>query len=513
MERSVRRPLALVILDGWGVDAPGDSNAVSRARTPRLDALLRDYPTTRLGASGMDVGLPDGQMGNSEVGHLNIGAGRIVYQDLTRISKSIEEGDFFRNPVLTEALGKVKAAGGKLHLMGLLSDGGVHSHNTHLYALVELAKRYGLADVCIHAFLDGRDTPPKSGAGYLAALEERLSELGVGRVATVMGRFFAMDRDNRWERVERAYRAMTLGEGVSCDSSVEAIESAYAAGQTDEFVEPRVIRHPAGSSRVEEGDAILFFNFRADRAREITRAFTDSEFQGFPRESTPALSAYVCLTEYDETFGLAVAFPPESHADLLGEVIARAGLRQLRIAETEKYAHVTFFFNGGREDPFSGEDRALIPSPKEVATYDLKPAMSAPAVAKEVVERVRSGAYDFIVLNFANPDMVGHTGIVPAAVAAMETVDACVGEVVDAVLEAGGRLLLTADHGNCEKMADAQGHPHTAHTSNPVPLVLIDPERRGASLRPGRLADLAATVLQLLGLDKPAAMTGTSLLE
>jgi len=513
MEPRMRRPLALVILDGWGIDKSGDVNAVSRARTPRLDALLRDYPSTRLKASGKDVGLPDGQMGNSEVGHLNIGAGRIVYQDLTRISKSIEDGDFFRNPVLTTALQQVKNAGGKLHLMGLLSDGGVHSHNTHLYALVELAKREGIGDVCIHAFLDGRDTPPKSGAGYLSGLEDRLSALGLGRVATVMGRFFAMDRDQRWDRVERAYRAMTEGMGECCATSAAAIGSAYVAGQTDEFVEPRILRHAQGNGLVEDGDAIVFFNFRADRAREITRAFTEAEFQGFSRKRALALSAYVCLSEYDETFGLPVAFPPESHADLLGEVISRAGLRQLRIAETEKYAHVTFFFNGGREEPFSGEERVLIPSPKEVDTYDLKPAMSAAAVTEELVGRIVSEAYDFIVVNFANPDMVGHTGIIPAAVAAMETVDACVGEVVDAVLGAGGNLLITADHGNCEKMADAQGEPHTAHTANPVPLILVDPEHRRAGLRPGRLADLAPTALQLLDVEKPPAMTGESLLD
>jgi 2,3-bisphosphoglycerate-independent phosphoglycerate mutase len=513
MAAGVRKPLALVILDGWGVNDSAENNAVRQARTPRIDTLFRDYPSSRIGASGMDVGLPEGQMGNSEVGHLNIGAGRVVYQDLTRISKSIQEGDFFTNPVLTDALDRAQEAGGKLHLMGLLSDGGVHSHNTHLYALVELARRSGLSEVCIHTFLDGRDTPPKSGAGYLAELEVTLEEIGVGRVATVIGRYFAMDRDSRWERVERAYRALVLGEGKVFSSSAEAIQDAYAEGQTDEFVEPRIIRPALGSpGTVDDGDVIIFFNFRSDRAREISRAFIETGFQGFPRAKSPALSAFVCMTEYDETFGLPVAFAPENHDNLLGEVLSGAGLRQLRIAETEKYAHVTFFFNGGREAPFPGEDRVLVPSPKDVATYDLKPAMSAAAVTEEVVERIRGDDYDFVVLNFANPDMVGHTGVAPAAVAAMEAVDACVGRVVDAVLEAGGSLLITADHGNCEQMVDGSGQPHTAHTANPVPLILVDPERRALKLRPGILADIAPTVLQLMALPKPPEMTGRSLL-
>lgn len=516
MERKpMSGPVALVILDGWGINEDCQDNAVCAASTPRLDALLRDFPHTRLGASGQDVGLPDGQMGNSEVGHLNIGAGRIVYQDLTRISKSIEDGDFFGNPVFCSALTKVKASGGKLHLMGLLSDGGVHSHIKHLYALVELARRREIDQVCIHAFLDGRDTPPKSGAGYLAELEKQLEKTGLGRVATVMGRYYAMDRDNRWERVEQAWRAMVLGEGETATDCAAAIEEAYAAGQTDEFVKPRVIV-PAGGQPdlVEDGDGIIFFNFRSDRAREITRAFTQEDFSGFEPPHRPDLAIYVCLTEYDETFDLPVAFPSESYPHLLGEVVAAAGLRQLRIAETEKYAHVTFFFNGGSEVPFAGEDRVLIPSPKEVATYDEKPAMSAPAVTEEVVRRVASGAYDLIILNYANPDMVGHTGILDAARQAMETVDGCVGEVVDAVLAAGGRLLITADHGNCEQMVDRQGQPHTAHTANPVPLLLVDPQRREAQLRAGGiLADIAPTLLSLLGLPKPPEMTGTSLLR
>jgi 2,3-bisphosphoglycerate-independent phosphoglycerate mutase len=453
-------------------------------------------------------------MGNSEVGHLNIGAGRVVYQDLTRISKSIADGDFFENPVFNQALDALQRTGGRLHLMGLLSDGGVHSHNTHLYALIELAKHRGIKDVCIHAFLDGRDTPPKSGGDYLVRLEERLVTIGVGRVATVMGRYFAMDRDNRWDRVERAWRALTAGDGLIVASSAEAIAGAYKAGQTDEFVEPRIVRRatdPAGT--IEDGDAVIFFNFRSDRAREITRAFTDPDFTGFARAKSPKLATYVCLTEYDETFGLPVAYPSPNPVNILGEVVARAGKAQLRIAETEKYAHVTFFFNGGSEVPFAGEDRVLIPSPKDVDTYDQKPAMSARLVTDEVVTRVASAAYDLIVLNFANPDMVGHTGIRPAAIAAMEAVDACVGRVVDAVLAAGGSLLISSDHGNCEQMVDENGQPHTAHTANPVPLLLVDPDHRTAKLRKGILADIAPTILELMELDKPAEMTGKSLLQ
>lgn len=514
MGRRLKRPLALVILDGWGIRETRQNNAILQARTPRLDALFRDYPSTRLGASGLDVGLPEGQMGNSEVGHLNIGAGRIVYQDLTRISKSIADGDFFENPVFLQALQALRQSGGKLHLMGLLSDGGVHSHNTHLYALVKLAKCHGIEDICVHAFLDGRDTPPKSGGDYLAQLEGQLKALGAGRIATVTGRYYAMDRDNRWERVERAWRALTAGEGQPVASSAEAITTAYAAGQNDEFVEPRIVcRNGAPVGTVADGDAIIFFNFRSDRAREITRTFTDADFNGFVRGKAPKLAAYVCMTEYDETFGLPVAFPSPNPVNILGEIVARHGKTQLRIAETEKYAHVTFFFNGGSEVPFPGEDRVLVPSPKDVATYDQKPAMSAPLVTDEVVARVASSAYDLIVLNFANPDMVGHTGIEPAAIAAMEVVDECVGRVVDAVLAAGGALLITADHGNCEQMVDETGQPHTAHTSNPVPLLLVDPDRRTAKLRAGILADIAPTILEIMELEKPAEMTGESLLE
>lgn len=510
---AVRRPVVLMILDGWGINPNCENNAACQARTPLLDGLRRDYPATEIEASGLAVGLPEGQMGNSEVGHLNIGAGRIVYQELTRISLAIEQGDFFNNPVLIEAMAEVRRSGGKLHFMGLLSDGGVHSHNSHLYALVEMARQQGVSEVCIHAFLDGRDTPPQSGQSYLAQLEERLIAIGLGRVATVTGRFYAMDRDNRWERVERAYRAMTEGQGQTFASSAEAIANAYKNGQTDEFVQPCVISHGGSSNTVDDGDGVIFFNFRADRAREISRTFTECEFSGFQRAKSPRLAGFVCLTEYDETFGLPVAFPPASYPAILGEVVSKAGRQQLRIAETEKYAHVTFFFNGGNESPFAGEERVLIPSPQEVATYDQKPAMSAPQVTAEMVQRVAGGRYDLIVLNFANPDMVGHTGILAAAVEAMETVDNCVGQVVDAVLAAGGSLLITSDHGNCEQMSAVDGSPHTAHTSNPVPLILVDPDRRDRRLRRGKLADIAPTLLHLLGLTQPPEMTGCSLLQ
>ncbi len=507
------RPVALIILDGWGIREDCTDNAVCQARTPHLDALQAKCAVTRIGASGLDVGLPEGQMGNSEVGHLNLGAGRIVYQDLTRISKSIDDGDFFTNPVLLQAMRTTRDGGKALHLMGLLSDGGVHSHNTHLYALLELARREGLEQVYVHAFLDGRDTPPRSGIEYLAQLDAEMGRLGIGKLATVIGRYYAMDRDNRWERVERAYRAMTMGDGFAVASGAEAIASAYAAEQGDEFVEPRVITADGTPvATVGAGDGIIFFNFRADRAREITRAFTQQDFTGFDRGAAPELADYVCLTEYDATFPLPVAYPPENLTRILGEEVSRAGMRQLRIAETEKYAHVTFFFNGGVEEPFPGEDRVLIPSPKEVATYDLKPAMSAVEVTDEVVSRIASRDYDLIVLNFANPDMVGHTGVLTAAVEAMETVDACVGRVVGALRAVDGVALITADHGNCEEMRAETGQPHTAHTSNLVPLILCAPGEK-PMLRNGILADFAPTILALLGLEVPGEMTGRNLIE
>lgn len=508
-------PVALLILDGWGKADSGPGNAVTAAKTPRLDELFACYSSTTLAASGLDVGLPDGQMGNSEVGHLNIGAGRIIYQDLTKISKSIVDGDFFSNPALLNAMHAVAGGKGKLHLMGLLSDGGVHSHNTHLYALIKMARDEGVKEILIHPFLDGRDTPPQSAAQYLAELEAELVKLGSGRVATVIGRYYAMDRDNRWERVERAWRALVQGEGQIVPDSATAIATAYAAGQNDEFVEPYVVVAPQQSpAQMADGDAVIFFNFRSDRAREITRALTDVNFSHFTRARLPALADYVCMSEYDESFALPVAFPSQNYPHLLGEVVAAAGLSQLRIAETEKYAHVTFFFNGGSELLLPGEERVLIPSPKEVATYDQQPAMSAVAVTDAVLERLATGKYALIILNFANPDMVGHTGIMPAAVAAMETVDTCVGRIVTALLASGGTVLITADHGNCEQMTDAGGQPHTAHTSNRVPLLLVDGAHR--SLRndvDGRLADLAPTILALLNLEKPSEMTGINLLQ
>jgi 2,3-bisphosphoglycerate-independent phosphoglycerate mutase len=503
-------PVALVILDGWGISDSCENNAACQAQTPVLDRLRSEYPISRLSASGRDVGLPDGQMGNSEVGHLNIGAGRIVYQDLTRISLAIEDGSFFANPVLRGGGEKLVESGGKLHLLGLLSDGGVHSHNTHLYALVRLAKQIGVKDVCIHAFLDGRDTPPKSAATYLEQLENELKKIGLGRVATITGRYWAMDRDTRWDRVEKAYRALTEGIGAPAATSAEAIETAYAADQTDEFVEPRIV---GAAGTVDDNDGIIFFNFRSDRAREMTRALALADFKEFHRHKIPQLVDYVCMTEYDETFGLPIAFPSESYPDILAEVVSRAGLRQLRIAETEKYAHVTFFFNGGVEKAWPGEDRVLIPSPQDVATYDQKPAMSAVEVADEVIRRVESDLYQLIILNFANCDMVGHTGILSAAIEAVETVDSCLGRVVEAVTGAGGTLLITADHGNCEQMVDENGRPHTAHTTNPVQLIYVDPKKRNIAVRDGILADLAPTILDLLKLDKPAAMTGQTLLS
>jgi 2,3-bisphosphoglycerate-independent phosphoglycerate mutase len=509
--------MALIVLDGWGNREEAPFNAVRNARTPRLTALRERFPATTLGASGLDVGLPAGQMGNSEVGHLNLGAGRIVYQDFTRINLAIERGEFFANEVLVDTCRSVRRAGGALHLLGLLSDGGVHSHQNQLYALIALAKQQGLERVFVHAFLDGRDTPPQSGRGYLEALEGVLAAQGVGRVATVIGRFYAMDRDTRWERVEKAFRALTLGEGDRVASVAEAITGAYGEGQTDEFVEPRVLcdeeGRPLGS--VEDRDGIVFFNFRADRARELTRAFTQQGFEGFDVSYRPELAAFATFTEYDETFTVPVAFPPERLSHIYGEVLAAAGLRQLRIAETEKYAHVTFFFNGGEERPFPGEERVLVPSPRDVATYDQKPEMSAFGVRDRLVDEIRSGKYDAIVVNFANLDMVGHTGVLGATVRAVEAVDQCVGDVVDALLRHGYAAAITADHGNAEVMWDLEtGQPHTAHTTNRVPFILVDPKRQGARLREdGILADVAPTLLTVIGLPQPAEMTGTSLLR
>ncbi len=510
------KPVLLVVLDGWGIRVERENNAIAIAGTPNMDALVRDYPSTGLRTSGLSVGLPEGQMGNSEVGHTNLGAGRIVYQDLVRINRSIEDGSFFQIPALLEAMRKARASGGAVHFMGLCSDGGVHSQEEHLHALLEMARREGVARAFVHAFLDGRDTPPKSGLGYVQSLERRMKEKGYGRVATVMGRFWAMDRDKRWDRVQAAFEAMVRSEGVKATSGVNAVEQAYARGETDEFVKPTVVVNGGGEpvARVRDGDALVFFNFRADRAREITRAFTQEGFHEFDVSARPRLSAFACMAQYDETFGLPVAFGPDQPTEIFPEMVAKAGLAQLRCAETEKYAHVTFFFNGGRETVFPGEDRILVPSPRDVKTYDEKPEMSAREVTDKVVEAVRSRRYGFILVNYANPDMVGHTGKLDAAVKAVKVVDACIGRLWAAAREAGMAMLVTADHGNCEMMVDpVTGEPHTAHTLGPVPFILADPDLRGARLRTdGVLADVAPTALQVLGLPQPREMKGLGLL-
>jgi 2,3-bisphosphoglycerate-independent phosphoglycerate mutase len=513
------KPVVLIILDGWGLGPDYPGNAVALARTPTLDGLFRQFPHTRLECSGEAVGLPPGQMGNSEVGHLNLGAGRIVYQDITRINRSIVQGDFFDNRAFRDLIGRCREKGAALHLIGLVSDGGVHSHLDHLLALVQLAKREGLAAVYIQAITDGRDTPPRAGLEYIRYLEQKLAELQRGRIASVTGRFYAMDRDNRWERVERAYRALTLGEGIAAAGAVQAVEQAYAAEEADEFIQPRVITDHKGRPlrTIQDGDGIVFFNFRADRAREITRAFIYEDFQGFDRSVRPGLSGYVTMTEYDAHFNglVAVAFPPQSLKNNLGETISARAWRQLRIAETEKYAHVTYFFNGGAEDPLPLEDRCLVPSTREVPTYDLKPAMSAREVTEEMLKRLATNQYKLIVLNYANLDMVGHTGKLAAAVEAAEVVDECLGRVVRAGLKEGARFLVTADHGNAEEMIDrAHGGPHTAHTStNPVPLILVDPERSDVRLREGVLADVAPAIQALLEVPLPEEMTGRCLIE
>ncbi len=507
-----RKLTALIILDGFGCGESDDGNAIKISGVPFITKLTKEYPNTRVGASGMDVGLPKGQMGNSEVGHLNIGAGRIVYQELTRITKDIEDGGFFEKPELIDAMENAKKNGTKFHTYGLISDGGVHSHNEHLYAILKMAKQRGLDDVYIHCFMDGRDVPPDSGLGYIEQLEEKIREIGIGQIATVMGRYYAMDRDNRFERVQKAYDAMVKGQGLHAASAVEAMKQSYGKGEMDEFVLPTVImKNEKPVATIGKGDSIVFFNFRPDRAREITRAFIDRDFNGFEREYFGV--HYVCMTQYDKTFeNVSVAYKPQSLNNTLGEYLAKNGKRQFRIAETEKYAHVTFFFNGGVEKPNEGEDRFLIPSPK-VATYDLKPEMSAYEVADEAVKHIESGEYDVMILNFANPDMVGHTGVLEAAVKAVTAVDACVSKVVGAILKMGGEALITADHGNSEKMFDENGGPFTAHTTNPVPLILVGERFRNAKLKNGgRLADLAPTLLDMMGLKKPAEMTGESLI-
>lgn len=507
---------ALIILDGFGHRDAVAYNAIRTDGAVHFKKLWENYPHTYIQASGLDVGLPAGQMGNSEVGHLNIGAGRIVYQELTRITKSIEDGDFFRNPAFLKAMDNCKQKKTALHLMGLCSDGGVHSHLEHLYALVRMAKEQGLSKVYIHCFMDGRDTPPRSGEGYIRQLEEKLNEIGAGEIATVSGRYYAMDRDNRFERVERAYAALVYGEGFTAESGHEAMEKSYARGDSDEFVQPTVIlKNGKPVATVQPDDSIIFFNFRPDRARELTRAFLFADFDGFERKKGFFPLTYVSMTQYDKTFEdkLSVAFKPETLQNTLGQYLAKLHKTQLRIAETEKYAHVTFFFNGGVEAPNPLEDRCLIPSPK-VATYDLKPEMSAYEVTEEAVKRIDSGKYDVMILNFANPDMVGHTGVMEAAVKAVHAVDVCLEKVVDAILRQGGRCIITADHGNCEYMWDEkQNAPFTAHTTNPVPCVLVDDTRKNVKLRSdGRLSDLSPTLLDLMGVEKPAEMTGNTLI-
>jgi len=501
-----KTPTTLIIMDGFSTCGGETGNAVKAAGTPNLDRLFQEYAHTQLAASGLDVGLPDGQMGNSEVGHTNIGAGRVVFQDLPRISKSITDGDFFTNPAYNHAMDSCKEKGTALHLMGLLSDGGVHSHLNHLFALLQMAKDKGLEKVYIHAFLDGRDVSPTSGADFVARTVEACREIGVGKIATVMGRYYAMDRDKRWDRVEQAYDAMVYGESAHYNPvPVAAVKDSYTAGITDEFVEPVVCDQ---DGTISDNDSVIFFNFRPDRAREITRTLVDPEFDGFTRQYFPVV--FVCNTEYDATMpNVEVAFPRTSVRNGLGEYLSQLGLTQLRIAETEKYAHVTFFFNGGSETVFPGEDRVLVPSPK-VATYDLQPEMSAIEVCDKCVERIESGAYDVIILNFANCDMVGHTGVFEAAVKAVKTVDECVGRVVEATLKMGGIALVTADHGNAEQMLEADGSPMTAHTTNPVPFILCG---AGTELRTdGRLADIAPTILDVMGLACPEEMDGKTLI-
>jgi len=507
-------PLVLCVLDGFGLAPPGPANAITLAQAPTWNAWWETAPRTKLSASGEDVGLPDRLMGNSEVGHLNLGAGRIVNQPITRITRAIREGAFFENEALLAACAHVRASGGALHLMGLVSDGGVHSHLDHFAGFLRLARRQGIERVFLHAFLDGRDTPPSSGLGYVARLEAMLRAEGAGRIATVSGRYYAMDRDKRWDRVEKAWRAIVLGEGAPSASAEAAVASSYANGVTDEFVVPAVIGDAAGPlGRVEDGDAILHINFRPDRARELTRALTDPAFGEFPRPHVPTNLSFVCLTRYDESLPLPVAFPPEDVLETLGDLYAEAGLRQLRIAETEKYAHVTYFFSGGREAELAGEERCLVPSPK-VATYDLEPAMSAVPVTDEAVRRIAEEPLDLVVLNYANADMVGHTGILPATIRAIETLDACLARLAEAVRARGGVLAVTADHGNAEQMTDpVTGQPHTAHTTNPVPLVVLAPDLGDLRLEEGMLADVAPTLLELVGMPQPAAMTGRSLLR
>ena len=497
-----------MILDGWGIAPASSSNAATLAKTPNLDKYFAEYPHTQLEASGLEVGLPAGQIGNSEVGHLNIGSGRIIYQSLTRISKSITDGDFFTNPVLVKVMDEVKASGKALHLLGLLSDGGVHSHITHIIALLEMAQKHGLSKIYVHAFLDGRDVPPQSALTYVEQLEAAMAKIGVGKIATVSGRYYAMDRDKRWERLAKAYATVVKGEGAKYASATEGIQASYDAGVTDEFVVPFTIE--GVEAPITAGDGVIFANFRPDRAREITRAIIDEDFPYFERPASARPVHFACMAQYDATIAAPVAYPPEEINDTLGQVLAERGLQQLRIAETEKYAHVTFFFNGGVEEPNKNEERILIPSPK-VATYDLQPEMSAEEVTQALLTELDKDKFDVVILNFANPDMVGHTGVLEAAIKAMEKVDECVGRIVEKVLSLDGSVCICADHGNLEKMAEADGEPNTAHTTNPVPFILISKEQH--QLHQGILADIAPTMLELLHIPQPKAMTGKSLIE
>jgi 2,3-bisphosphoglycerate-independent phosphoglycerate mutase len=502
------RPLILIVLDGWGIGNDPLSDATQKADIPFYRRLLSEYPHTVLDASGEAVGLPEGQMGNSEVGHLNLGAGRIVYQEYTRINKAIRDGEFMKNPMLVEAMDSAQRSA--LHLLGLVSDGGVHSHINHLYALIDMALDRGVKEVLIHAFMDGRDTLPTSGINFIRELESFISNKPSVKIATVAGRYWAMDRDKRWDRIKSAYDAIVLGNGLRAQSAEEAVMQGYKNNETDEFIRPTVIYTDSTPvRRIQDGDSVIFFNFRADRARELTMALTEEDFGFFDRKKVPKLRYYVTMTLYDETLTLPVAFPPLKLTNILGEVISKNGLRQLRIAETEKYAHVTYFFNGGDETSFEGEDRCLIPSPKDIPTYDLKPEMSAYEVTEEVIRRIDTSIYDFILLNFANPDMVGHTGVMEAAIRACETIDRCLERIISKIHDIGGISIITGDHGNCEQMLEG-GRPYTAHTSNPVPFIVV---KHGLRLwDKGILADVAPTVLELMGIDKPKEMTGKSLI-
>ena len=510
---STTQPVVLIILDGFGINPRKEYNAIANASTPNLDALLRGYPNSKLSMSGVDVGLPAGQMGNSEVGHMILGAGRIVYQDLTLIHKDIDDGTFYQNQVLLDALRRTKAKSGRLHLMGLLGDGGVHSHQRHMEAIMEMAKREMIGQVYLHLFLDGRDTPPNSAEQFMLDLNEKLKVFPSVKIATVSGRYYAMDRDKRWDRVEKAYVCLTQGIGNQASSALEAIHSSYNEKVTDEFVLPTTIAGVTPDGLIRDGDGVIFFNFRADRARELTHALTDPEFNEFPRPRRIELCSYTTMTQYDETFTHPVAYQPREIRKILGEVASQAGVKQLRIAETEKYAHVTYFFNGGEESKFPGEERILIPSPKDVATYDLKPEMSARPVTEALVKHLRGQDVGLVIANYANADMVGHTGNFEASIKAVEVIDECLGKVVDAVLGKKGKIIITADHGNIEQLIDYDtGMPHTAHTTNLVPVILIDDEHQRCRLNQGSAIDVAPTVMRLLGLPQPPEMTGHCLI-